>query len=107
MNCVEKLTSILLGLIIIASTVSSVQYIYADHLESDKGIFRSHGEVNLVTSKGTSLNDIVTTGDSNFEIYLSSTVKLLCDVSLVAVSIYLDSSYLLSLSKTEQVVISE
>ena len=75
MNCVEKLTSILLGLIIIASTVSSVQYIYADHLESDKGIFRSHGEVNLVTTKGTSLNDIVTTGDSNFEIYLQLIIR--------------------------------
>jgi len=75
MNCVEKLTSILLGLIIIASTVGSVQYIYADHLESDKGIFRSHGEVNLVTTKGTSLNDIVTTGDSNFEIYLQLIIR--------------------------------
>lgn len=64
MNDMKKFTSILLGIIIIVSTVSSVQYIYADHLESDKGIFKSHGDVNLVTTK-----------DSNFQIYLQLVIR--------------------------------
>jgi len=54
----------LLGVIFVALITSSIQSIYADHLEQDQGIFVSDAEVNLATTE-----------DSNYQVYLQMVLR--------------------------------
>ena len=54
----------LLGVIFVTLISSSIQSIYADHLEPDQGIFSSEDEI-----------EFVTTEDSNYKIYLQAVLR--------------------------------
>ena len=54
----------LLGVIFVTLVSSSIQSIYADHLEPDQGIFSSEDEI-----------EYVTTEDSNYKIYLQAVLR--------------------------------
>ena len=54
----------LLGVIFVALIVSSIQSISADHLEPGQGIFQDENEVELVTTE-----------DSNYQVYLQAIIR--------------------------------
>ena len=54
----------LLGVIFVTLVSSSIQSIYADHLEPDQGIFSSEDEI-----------EYITTEDSNYKIYLQAVLR--------------------------------
>ena len=61
---VEKFTMVLSSAIFVILIGCSVQSISADHLESGTGIYEEFSEVNLVTTK-----------DSNYQVYLQAVIR--------------------------------
>jgi len=59
----KKFTIVLLGAVFVALIACSIQSISADH-ESDEGIFKDKSEVNLVTTQ-----------DSDYQVYLQSVLR--------------------------------
>ena len=66
MHCVRKFT-IVLSVIFLTFIAYSGQSVIADHLEPGDGIYKDHGDVNIVTTKDSkwqvSLQTILRTGD--------------------------------------------
>jgi len=60
---VKKFTIVLMSVIFVALIAGSIQSISADH-ESDKGIFKDKSEVNLVTTQ-----------DSDYQVYLQAVLR--------------------------------
>ena len=60
----KKFTALLLSVILVTLIVGSVQSISADHLEPGQGIFSGESEVELVTTE-----------DSNYQVYLQAVVR--------------------------------
>ena len=55
---------LLLSIIFVISIAGSIQFVVADHLEPDQGIFKDEGEVELVTTQG-----------SNYQVYLQTVLR--------------------------------
>ena len=70
----NKFTSILLGVVFAILTTSSIQYVSADHLLVDQGIFKDGNTVNLISAK-----------DSEYLIHLQIVVRNI-EGQLVSVS---------------------
>ena len=60
----KKFTMLLLSIIFVISIAGSIQFVVADHLEPDQGIFKDEGEVELVTTQG-----------SNYQVYLQTVLR--------------------------------
>ena len=60
----KKFTIALLGVIFVTLIAGSIQSISADHLEPDQGIFKEKSEVNLVTTQ-----------DSDYQVYLQAVLR--------------------------------
>ena len=60
----KKFTALLLSVILVTLIAGSVQSISADHLEPGQGIFSGESEVELVTTE-----------DSNYQVYLQAVVR--------------------------------
>ena len=60
----KKFTIVLLGTVFVALIACSIQSISADHLEPDQGIFKNEIEVNVVTTQ-----------DSDYQVYLQTVLR--------------------------------
>ena len=60
----KKFTMLLLSVIFVALIACSIQSVYADHLEPGQGIFKDRSEV-----------DLVTTHDSDYQVYLQAVLR--------------------------------